>query len=43
MRELYNWDPTVIHRNSLIAKILVTGYITAVALYCGVGALLENE
>lgn len=42
MRELHNWDPTVISKFSINTKILIVGYITAVALYCGVGALLEN-
>lgn len=43
MRELHNWDPTVLSRKSVIIKTIIVGYITALAAYCGIGALLENE
>jgi hypothetical protein len=43
MRELHNWDTTALSKTSILAKILVTGYITGVALYCGVGALMEGD
>lgn len=39
---MHNWDPTFLSGKSVFWKIVVVGYITGVAVYCGVGALLEN-
>lgn len=42
MREMHNWDPTIIARKSIVSKLLIFGYISGVAIYCGVGGIIEN-
>ena len=42
MRELHNWDATILNKTSITIKTILVGYVTAVALYCGVGGLIEN-
>lgn len=39
---MHNWDPSVLTRGSIIAKLLVFGYISGTLLYCIVGAIMEN-
>lgn len=40
MREMHSWDTTSFTKKSITVKIIIVGYITGVALYCGIGALL---
>lgn len=43
LKEMHNWDPTVISRKSLITKRVVVGFLTGVALYCAFNGLGENK
>lgn len=42
LREMHNWDPTALAGRSVWTKILIVGYITLVAGYCGIGGIIEN-
>lgn len=39
LRELHNWDPTVINPRSLLIKRIIVGYISGVAFYCAIKGL----
>lgn len=41
-RDMHEWDSTVMNRTSYFSKTILAGYLTGVALYCLVGALLEK-
>jgi hypothetical protein len=43
LREMHNWDITVISRSSLLLKRVIVGYITVVAWYCAGSALGESD
>ena len=41
MRELHNWNPSMITGRSITIKLLVFGYIVGVAIYCLIGSLRQ--
>ena len=43
MREMHNWDPSSFSKNSILIKIIIVGYITGVAAYCGIGSLFQES
>lgn len=41
VRELHNWNPSLVTGRSVTVKIMVFGYIVGVAIYCLIGSLSE--
>ena len=42
MREMHEWDYTAFSKKSIVVKIIIIGYITGVAVYCGIGSLVKG-
>ena len=41
--KLYNWDSSVLTRSSLMLKLLITGYIALIWIYCIVGLIFDSK
>jgi len=42
LRDMHEWDSTVLNRTSFITKSVIALYLILMVLYCVVGALLQK-